>query len=136
MFAVATFNDPVCSACSSYCSYHPNQRLPGQPGGKAFRHPRGKALVHRLGHKPQMRREQHIGQPAQRVVQRQRFHVKHIERRKAGQPDGDRRCWIKGDLTFDSEAESFSVAGTQALPAAVRGDCGGTRTNCAAHSRD
>jgi hypothetical protein len=21
---------------------------------------------------------------------------------KAGQPDGDRRCWIKGDLTFDS----------------------------------
>ena len=35
-----------------------------------------------------------------------------------------------------SEAESFSVAGTQALPAAVRGDCGGTRTNCAAHSRD
>lgn len=21
---------------------------------------------------------------------------------KVGQPDGDRRCWIKGDLTFDS----------------------------------
>src|SRR5438034_3369423 len=37
---------------------------------------------------------------------------------------------------YGSEAESFSVAGTQALPAAVRGDCGGTRTNCAAHSRD
>src|SRR2546427_6061356 len=38
--------------------------------------------------------------------------------------------------TFLSEAESFSVAGTQALPAAVRGDCGGAWTNCAAHSRD
>jgi energy-coupling factor transporter ATP-binding protein EcfA2 len=25
---------------------------------------------------------------------------------KAGQPDGDRRCWIKGDLTFDSLRQS------------------------------
>ena len=64
-----------------------------------------------------------------------------------GPPEGDaagRHIWTNATLGMkahigvdkDSEAESFSVAGTQTLPAAVRGNRGGALTNCAARSRD
>jgi hypothetical protein len=74
-----------------------------QPRIQTFIHACGNVLEYGVGDKTKVRRKQHVGPISQRRIQRQRFHIKHIQRGETTMGESASNGWSRNAHECDGK---------------------------------